>query len=521
MKLKIDWSASQTKPISQRLFGHNTVWSDWGLGIWDENNPTQPNPEVIDWVAGVRPGVLRFPGGTRTLTYDFRKAVGPNREAQRDPFTGEVEAEPTLYGYGEFFKLLEEIHNRTGQRPLATVTTPWTIGTPEHTAALVAYLNGKVGDMTPIADEPDAMGVDWQDVNHWAQQRHDHGHAEPHEVEFLEIGNEQYLHLSGGTADFNQSEQWWPDNSTHPGPPELPEEPTPTTIRRYAEQVVRTVALIRRFDPNIKIGAQTYSSIVFGNNRINEWVSKNDEKERTGEAWNPTLIEIAGGSLDFLVVHAYRIPIINKLRLMTHTVERILDQLGTLTDLPVAITEYGFYKLGDRLRNAIVTADMIRMGAERNLEMMLRHIIIERSDNDFANSGMIRLNKKVSDKWYRTPAWYAMEMLAQGLLPEAMPTGGQQRLTTALATRDQADPNKISIMVVGRSLSRGTRKVEFNLPPGKWRGQFRSLTGKKIDADHENLDFIDLPIESSSNKVVQRVNKQSVNLFQLINEAPA
>lgn len=516
MKLSIDWTTSEPNPVDQRYFGHNTVWSDWGLGIWDENNPTQPNPEVIDWVADVQPGVLRFPGGTRTLTYDFRKAIGPhtNRQKQLDPFEGVVEENLTLYGYGEFFQLLDQIEARVGQRPLATVTTPWTIGTPEHTAALVAYLNGRVGDMTPISDGPDANDEHWMDVNHWAQQRHEHGHLEPYGVQFLEIGNEQYLQLSGGTAKFNQAEQWWPQNP-FPDPPKSPENPSPTTIEAYATQVKRTAELIRRFDPNIKIGAQTYSSIIFGNNKINKWVSENDKKHGNKKPWNPTLVEIAGDSIDFLVVHAYRIPIVNRLRLMTETVEGILDQLKEISDLPVAITEYGFYKMGDRLRNAIVTADMIRLGIERNLEMLLRHIIIERSNNDFANSGMIRLNREVSDEWYRTPAWYAMEMLAKGMLPEALPTKGQEKLITALATRDQQNSNKVTVLVIGRALARGTQYVEFNLPDGNWHGSVKTLTGRRIDADHKDLAITALPIEPANGKVKHRVPKQSVSLFEL------
>ena len=128
-----DWSQT-LGPLTPRSFGHNTVWVRGGLGLWDEATETF-RPEVVDLVQALRPGVLRFPGGTRAMLYHFAGAIGPRpgRTPQCDPYTGEFD--PTGYGPDEFLQLATQLGAEV------TLVSPWVDGTPEEAAALVAYVN--------------------------------------------------------------------------------------------------------------------------------------------------------------------------------------------------------------------------------------------------------------------------------------------------------------------------------------------------------------------------------------------
>src|SRR6185312_342330 len=86
--------------VSPRLLGHNAVWSRGGLGIWDETSHAV-RPDVDALVTDLRPGVLRFPGGTRAMAYHFDETIGPyaDRKPQCDTFTGQLDA--TSWGMDE------------------------------------------------------------------------------------------------------------------------------------------------------------------------------------------------------------------------------------------------------------------------------------------------------------------------------------------------------------------------------------------------------------------------------------
>ena len=144
--IRPDWDGD-LGPVSPLHFGHNTVWVRDGLGVWDASaSPPGPDPAVIGLVAGLRPGVLRFPGGTRAMRYHFAGAIGPlaRRKGQCDTFTGKTDA--TTYGLDEFLRVAEQVGAEV------TLVSPWNDAPPEEAAALIAYVNADPGSAVPIGD---------------------------------------------------------------------------------------------------------------------------------------------------------------------------------------------------------------------------------------------------------------------------------------------------------------------------------------------------------------------------------
>jgi hypothetical protein len=177
-----DWDGD-LGPVSPLHFGQNAVWVRDGLGLWDGSaTPPGPDAAVLGLVAGLRPGVLRFPGGTRAMRYHFAGAIGPlaARTPQCDTFTGR--ADPTGYGLDEFLGVAARVGAEV------TLVSPWNDAPPEEAAALVAYVNADPGSTAPIGD-----GTTWGTAGDWARRRAANGHPDPYGVKFLEIGNEQYL----------------------------------------------------------------------------------------------------------------------------------------------------------------------------------------------------------------------------------------------------------------------------------------------------------------------------------------
>ena len=158
-------------PVPHDVFGHNTVWSQGGVGLRDDAT-MMPVPTALDVVTRLAPALLRFPGGTRAMRYHFAQAIGEQRTPQCDPFKGTTD--DTRYGPNEFLGLADQLHADV------TWVAPWVDGSPDESAALAQFL-------APHAN-----------------------------VKYLEIGNEPYLGLPAGPttgscgrpSQFVQDERW-------------------------------------------------------------------------------------------------------------------------------------------------------------------------------------------------------------------------------------------------------------------------------------------------------------------------
>ncbi|MEO7092777.1 MAG: hypothetical protein ABI175_05970 [Polyangiales bacterium] len=451
------------RAFSRRALGHNAVWSRGGLGLWDEATGA-PRPDVLSLVKAVSPGVLRFPGGTRAMRYHFDEAIGPKaaRKPQCDPFKGTTDG--TTYGLDEALPLAAEVGAEV------TLVAPWVDGTPQEAAALVAYVNADASSTVPIG--VDDNGKDWGNAGRWGAQRASNGHAASWAVGFLEIGNEPYLELRAGpiagscgrATQFKQDERW------------VKGVAIPTTAQDHAAQVKKTGDLVHAVDPAMKIGASAYSSFDGVSDAAKE-IGELDRKMGSSDAWNARLVEGAGDSFDFFVLHPYdfsgkdsRLQLGERLRKTVHDLRRLAPGKA------IAVTEFGFLLGGDTLMNAVVAADFVRIATEEQLLMSLRHILIEDDETGpFASSAAI-----LGPEHATQPGFHVMKQLASTLQTTSVPVATSIPDVTAFATRDAAGVT-LAIVLLDRRADTGDEKpVAFDvaLPEGRYVGSTWTLAGE-------------------------------------------
>lgn len=158
------------------LLGVNHHYNRDGYALWDAV-ADRPVPAVV--AGSRRAGIqsVRFPGGTIANLYDWKRAIGNERECQVDgrgtARTGFRPVPGLAFGPDEYMAFIEAI----GGQPLLMV--PAITGTPAEAAAWVEYMNAPAG-----APGNPGGGVDWADV------RAANGHPASYQVRRWEIGNE-------------------------------------------------------------------------------------------------------------------------------------------------------------------------------------------------------------------------------------------------------------------------------------------------------------------------------------------
>jgi hypothetical protein len=462
LALDIDWN-EPLATVGPRLLGHNTVWSRGGLGLWDEDAHAV-RPDIESLVTALAPGMLRFPGGTRAMMYHFDEAIGPlaDRTPQCDTFTGELD--DTSWGIDEALTFAEHIGAEV------TLVTPWYDGTPERAAAMVAYANALPDSAVPLG--VDANGRDWGTAGEWAARRVANGHTAPYGVPLLEVGNEPYLSLPTGkdacgtTHPYTQSERL--ENGVY----------IPSTARDVAEQVARTARLVKQVDPTILVGAPALTDVLGTAKDPATAISDVDNQLGTGDAWNPTLLALAGVDFDFFVLHIYNFGSSPERVRLADELQSTIEQLRSLGgSQSFAITEFGTLFDADTQLNALVSADFVRVAAEEGAIANLRHILIEDEPSGlFANSAAI-----LGEEHTLTPGYHAMALLAAAVQPVAVRWTSPEPEVVVLATRDEAS-DALGLAIIDRRLALTPIDIAVPLPPGTWEGELAiesasSLTG--------------------------------------------
>ncbi len=476
--LAVSWD-EELAPVSPRHIGHNAVWSRGGLGLWDEQ-ARAVKADVAALARALHPGVLRWPGGTRAMKYHFDETIGPPaaRLAQCDTFTGTLD--PTSWGMDEALGFAEEIGAEV------TLVSPWHDGTPQRAAAMVAYANAEISNATVIG--VDANGRDWGTAGEWAARRVANGHAAPYDVPFLEVGNEQYLTVPPGSKVCGTDRPFTHTERVENGVYVV------STARDVATQVALTAQAVKAIDPDILVGAPALSDVIGTPQQDPATaISPVDAQHATNEAWNPTLVALAGEHFDFWVVHTYsvgmdetRVRLADELR---HTVER----LRTLSDHPVAVTEFGTLFDSGTLMNALISADFVRVAVEERLVMNLRHLLIED-----VPSGLFATSAAILGLEHRLmPGYHAMALLATALREQAVPAGGPEAEVKVLATRTAAR-DALGIALVDRRYEGQTMRVRIPLPAGAWRGRLSVLAGASLTAADSAVTLETTTVEASN-----------------------
>ncbi|WDF67691.1 alpha-L-arabinofuranosidase C-terminal domain-containing protein [Sphingobacterium oryzagri] len=205
-------------------------------GIYEENNPLSDDrgfrKDVLAKAKALNPTTLRFPGGTVVKTFHWEDGVGPKelRKAKKNLIWGGVDS--YQFGTCEFIEYCRALQ----AEPCLVVNL--STGTAEEAANWVEYCNG-TGN------------------TYYANLRRAHGYAEPFQVKFWALGNEEGAE---------------PDAGRHQDPND------------YVKDVWHFIKLMKLTDPSIKLIANG---------------------EAMNEHWNKTVLDGIGNAVDYLSYHYY------------------------------------------------------------------------------------------------------------------------------------------------------------------------------------------------------------------------
>ncbi len=157
--------------ISPLIFGHFIEFIENCIqgGVYDPGSPSADEngirQDVLAKAQGLRPTILRWPGGTFANTYHWMDAIGPvqERKKRKNLIWGGIE--DNVFGTAEFIAYCRKL----GAEPMLCVNMA--SGTAEEAANWVEYCNGEPG-------------------TYYADLRVRDGYPEPFQVKYWCIGNE-------------------------------------------------------------------------------------------------------------------------------------------------------------------------------------------------------------------------------------------------------------------------------------------------------------------------------------------
>lgn len=225
-------------PISPLIYGqfiehfHRQVYG----GIYEPGSPRSDRQgfrqDVIAALRELRVPVVRWPGGCFVSAYHWRNGVGPTRTPDYDK-AWKVE-DPNTFGTDEFVAWCRMI----GAEPY--ICTNAGTGTPEEMSDWVEYCN-------------------LSETGQLARLRRANGFAEPHNVRYWSIGNENWGSHEAGAK----------------------------TVAEWGNFVRESAKLMRMVDPSLKLFAAATSN----------------------REWTLPLLERAGPYLDYISIHGYWDPL--------------------------------------------------------------------------------------------------------------------------------------------------------------------------------------------------------------------
>lgn len=258
--------------IDSRMFGTNVPL--WMIGrLYDANGNRYTPQRLIDRTKSSGVNLLRMPGdqwGSNTYAWLDCEA-GPGGQYVISGVTYRVPSRAAtcqIFDHArpsDFLQFAKAVN-----QPVMWTINPST--SAQEAAALVAFFNGKVGDMRSIGR--DFKGDDWRTVDHWARLRVARGFNEPLGVKLWEVGNELYN---------CQPEFWTCDSAAY-----MQGQSGQNT--GYWEFVTAMKAI----DPSISVGAVGTANLRGDYGRYDDWGRKVIESAQNKNT-----------SLDFYTIHVY------------------------------------------------------------------------------------------------------------------------------------------------------------------------------------------------------------------------
>jgi alpha-N-arabinofuranosidase len=262
--------ASQTvRTVDERVFGANSV-------IWDPQAASTQTISLLQ-AAGLR--TVRVPGGSLSDEYHWAKN------------TTLANTWTWASHFGSFARLL------TGLNAQAFVTVNYGTGTPQEAAALVAYLNRPVADVStnPVIGV-DAKGTDWKAADFWAGVRAGSPLATDDGFNFLRIAR---------TAAVGA--KYWEIGNENYGSWETDEQEVRHDPFTYANRAKDYIARMKAIDPTIKVGVVVETGEDDYANNTNH-PATNPRTNQVHNGWTPVLLTTLrqiGVTPDFVTYHRY------------------------------------------------------------------------------------------------------------------------------------------------------------------------------------------------------------------------
>jgi alpha-N-arabinofuranosidase len=166
--------------VDPNLVGANYRYRRNGYDSWNSAR-NKPRKGVVAKVRKIGIETLRFPGGSLSNMYDWKRAIGPadERGCQIDARWGH-NGSTGEFGIDEHMKLARLARAET------MITVPFVSETPGDAADLVEYMNARVGQ------DPNNDGIDWA-RKRLRNQRRLGEPTRPYDIDLWSIGNEPYL----------------------------------------------------------------------------------------------------------------------------------------------------------------------------------------------------------------------------------------------------------------------------------------------------------------------------------------
>lgn len=140
-------------------------------------------PDLLQAIAGLRPPIIRWPGGCYASAYFWKDGIGPQHKRKKYPISLWDDQDTNAYGTDEFLRMCEAI----GAEPLIVVNSGVlniTCGVPiPHKLTPAEYLQDAL-DWIQYCNGPSDSP--------WGSQRAANGHPEPYNVKYWEIDNETW-----------------------------------------------------------------------------------------------------------------------------------------------------------------------------------------------------------------------------------------------------------------------------------------------------------------------------------------
>lgn len=350
-------------------------------------------PDLLDAVEGLKPPIIRWPGGCFVSAYFWKDGIGPQHERQTYQIELWNDKDVNSYGTDEFLQMCEKI----GAEPIIVVNT--------------GILNATCGVQITVKLEPEQYlqdALDWMeycngdpDTTIWGALRAANGHREPYHVKYWEIDNETW---SG------------------------------SSVSAYNDVVKQFAPAMRAKYPDVKI-------IACGGNGFDQ-------------SWNYGVLNECADIIDYISVHHYEN--IANYRTGVPSYESFLKQLANRIassanpDVKIYMSEWNVGS-GIDWRNGLYAAGMLNV-FERQGEsfeiggpaLWLRH-----SSANAWNNALINFNNY---EWFPAPNYVVMKLWHDYYSPNYIEMSGSYTDLNAVATLS-ADSSELYFKLVNTSSS--------------------------------------------------------------------